>query len=58
MREAEEDLKKELPRYSAATLIGSDFNVFHKNPGHQRAMLAALDKPHSDLPPRTRSTAP
>ncbi|UEM25024.1 methyl-accepting chemotaxis protein (plasmid) [Skermanella mucosa] len=47
MREAEDDLKKELPRFSVATLIGSNIDVFHKNPGHQRAMLAALEKPHS-----------
>ena len=47
MREAEEDLKKELPRFSVATLIGSNIDVFHKNPGHQRKMLAALSKPHN-----------
>lgn len=34
MREAEEDLKKELPSFSVATLIGSNIDVFHKNPGH------------------------
>jgi PAS domain S-box-containing protein len=47
MREAEADLQKELPRFSVATLIGSNIDVFHKNPGHQRKMLATLDKPHS-----------
>ncbi|EWY39747.1 methyl-accepting chemotaxis protein [Skermanella stibiiresistens SB22] len=46
MREAEADLRKELPRFSVATLIGSNIDIFHKNPGHQRKMLAALSKPH------------
>ena len=45
MREAEADLKKELPRFSVATLIGSNIDIFHKNPSHQRVMLAHLEKP-------------
>ena len=47
MREAEPELKKELPRFNVATLIGSNIDVFHKNPSHQRNMLASLQKPHS-----------
>jgi PAS domain S-box-containing protein len=47
MREAEADLKKELPRFSVDTLIGSNIDVFHKNPSHQRKMLAVLEKPHA-----------
>jgi PAS domain S-box-containing protein len=47
MREAEQDLKKELPRFSVATLIGSNIDVFHKNPSHQRKMLSVMDKMHS-----------
>jgi PAS domain S-box-containing protein len=47
MKEAEADLKKELPRFSIATLVGSNIDVFHKNPSHQRTMLRTLDKPHS-----------
>jgi PAS domain S-box-containing protein len=49
MREAEADLKKELPRFSVETLIGSNIDIFHKNPAHQRKMLATLDKPHSAM---------
>jgi PAS domain S-box-containing protein len=49
MREAEADLKKELPRFSVATLIGSNIDIFHKNPAHQRKMLANLDKPHNAM---------
>ncbi len=47
LKEAESDLKKELPRFSVATLIGSNIDVFHKNPSHQRNMLAALKNRHS-----------
>jgi methyl-accepting chemotaxis protein len=47
LQDAEEDLKKELPRFSVATLIGSNIDVFHKNPAHQRNMLAALTKTHN-----------
>ena len=46
MREAEADLKKELPLFNASSLIGSNIDIFHKNPNHQRKMLAALEKPH------------
>ena len=44
---AEQDLKKELPRFAVDTLIGSNIDIFHKNPSHQRNMLAHLTKPHS-----------
>jgi len=44
MREAEADLKKELPRFDAERLVGSNIDVFHKNPAHQRKMLIGLQK--------------
>ncbi|MFN4205517.1 MAG: methyl-accepting chemotaxis protein [Agrobacterium albertimagni] len=47
LKEAEADLKKELPKFSVASLIGSNIDVFHKNPSHQRNMLAALKNRHS-----------
>ena len=47
MKEAEADLKRELPRFDAGRLIGCNIDVFHKNPAHQRKMLAALQTPHS-----------
>jgi PAS domain S-box-containing protein len=47
MREAEDDLRRELPRFSVATLIGSNIDVFHKDPSHQRTMLGALRQPHN-----------
>lgn len=42
LAEAESDLKKELPGFNVSTLIGSNIDIFHKNPSHQRNMLAAL----------------
>ena len=46
LKEAETDLKKELPRFDFAQLIGSNIDIFHKNPSHQRNMLAALKTQH------------
>lgn len=47
LREAEADLKRELPRFDVATLIGSNIDVFHKDPSHQRGMLAKLTTQHN-----------
>jgi PAS domain S-box-containing protein len=47
LQEAEAELQRELPRFSVATLVGSNIDVFHKNPGHQRRMLAAMERPHA-----------
>jgi PAS domain S-box-containing protein len=47
MREAEAELQRELPRFSADRLIGSNIDIFHRQPDHQRSMLAALDRPHA-----------
>jgi methyl-accepting chemotaxis protein len=46
LREAEADIRKDLPKFSVATLVGSNIDVFHKNPQHQRRMLASLDAIH------------
>jgi PAS domain S-box-containing protein len=35
------------PRYTPATMIGSNIDIFHKAPAHQRRMLAGLRKPHA-----------
>ncbi|WP_191082852.1 methyl-accepting chemotaxis protein [Roseococcus microcysteis] len=45
--EAEAELRQALPRFSLAGLIGSNIDVFHRQPDHQRRMLAVLDKPHA-----------
>ena len=46
LREAEADLKKDLPKFSVDTLIGTNIDIFHKNPAHQRQMLASLSSTH------------
>jgi methyl-accepting chemotaxis protein len=46
LKEAESDLRKDLPRFSVATLIGANIDAFHKNPAHQRQMLANLNATH------------
>ncbi len=46
LKEAESDLKKELPRFDFSKLIGSNIDIFHKNPAHQRNMLAQLQNQH------------
>ncbi len=46
LKEAGPDLKKELPRFDFDKLIGSNIDIFHKNPSHQRNMLAALKTQH------------
>jgi methyl-accepting chemotaxis protein len=46
LREAEPDLKKDLPKFNVDTLIGTNIDVFHKNPSHQRQLLQALTSVH------------
>jgi methyl-accepting chemotaxis protein len=38
----ETELRKSLPQFEARKIIGSSFDSFHKNPAHQRGMLANL----------------
>ena len=40
--EAEEEMRKELPQLDVANLIGQNMDIFHKNPAHQRNVLANL----------------
>ena len=47
LRHSEDELRQVLPRFSVATLIGSNIDVFHKNPSHQRNMLAKLETTHN-----------
>ena len=42
MQRNEAELRKVLPQFDARTLIGRSIDVFHKNPAHQRGMLASL----------------
>ncbi len=40
--EAEADIQNQLPDFKADQLLGSNIDIFHKNPAHQRAMLDKL----------------
>jgi methyl-accepting chemotaxis protein len=46
LKQAEADIRKDLPQFSVATLIGSSIDVFHKKPEHQRRMLENLNAAH------------
>ena len=38
-KNAERELRKVLPRFDADKLVGSNMDIFHKDPGHQRRLL-------------------
>lgn len=42
MKHAESDLRKVLPGFDASQLKGKNMDVFHKNPAHQRGLIAHL----------------
>ncbi|MCK0069693.1 methyl-accepting chemotaxis protein [Kordiimonas laminariae] len=44
MKNAEADLKKDLPNFNADTLIGTNIDGFHKDPSHQRSLVGKLDR--------------
>jgi len=46
LRNAESDLRKALPDFRTDKVIGSNIDIFHKNPSHQRNMLSALRDTH------------
>ncbi len=39
---AQTDIRAQLPNFDANKVIGSNFDVFHKNPSHQRNLLGSL----------------
>jgi methyl-accepting chemotaxis protein len=42
MRNAESDIRKDLPKFDVDTVVGSNVDIFHENPEHQRSMLDKL----------------
>lgn len=51
MHEAAPTLKKLFPQFEPDKLIGQNFDVFHKNPAHQRNLLGQLkDKHVTEIP--------
>jgi methyl-accepting chemotaxis protein len=47
LHEAEPDIQRDLPSFSAASVVGSTIDQFHKNPHHQAAMVAKLNSTHT-----------
>ena len=43
LKNAEEDIRKALPKFSSKNLIGQNFDQFHKNPSHQQQLLSQLN---------------
>jgi methyl-accepting chemotaxis protein len=43
---AEADIRKALPQFDVRTVIGTNFDQFHKNPAHQRNLLGQLRTTH------------
>jgi methyl-accepting chemotaxis protein len=42
MRQAESDIRKELPQFRADAILGSSFDAYHRSPSHQRNLLGTL----------------
>ncbi|WP_256677900.1 methyl-accepting chemotaxis protein [Pseudomonas sp. SJZ079] len=47
LQTAESDIRKALPQFDAGKLMGSNIDQFHKNPEHQKGMLARLNGTHT-----------
>lgn len=43
LRRREQQLRSVLPSFSVDSLVGSNFDTFHKNPAHQQALLSNPD---------------
>ncbi len=46
LKQCEADLREQLPHFAADKVLGSPFDVFHKNPATQRSMVAGLKGTH------------
>ncbi len=42
LKNAESDIRKDLPNFSADNLLGTNIDGFHKNPAHQRQLLKSF----------------
>ena len=47
LTEAEADIRKVLPNFEVKNLMGSNIDAFHKNPSHQKNLLASFTSTHS-----------
>jgi methyl-accepting chemotaxis protein len=46
LRDSEKQIREHLPHFDAGHLIGANADVFHRNPQHQRSLLASLNGKH------------
>ncbi|WP_416307341.1 methyl-accepting chemotaxis protein [Neptunicella sp. SCSIO 80796] len=46
LKGVENEIRAVLPQFSADNLIGQNIDIFHKNPSHQRSLLANLRETH------------
>ncbi|WP_175463733.1 methyl-accepting chemotaxis protein [Methylomonas sp. LWB] len=46
MRRSEPEMRKLFSDFAADNILGRNFDVFHRNPAHQRNLLAHLTSPH------------
>ena len=46
MRGAESDIRSQIPNFRADAILGSNFDIYHRQPSHQRNLLAALKGTH------------
>lgn len=42
MRNAQGDIRKDLPNFDSSNLVGQNIDIFHKNPSHQRNLVAKM----------------
>lgn len=47
LRPVEKQLQESLPNFKVDNIVGQSIDVFHKQPSHQRNILAHLTKPHT-----------
>ena len=45
-RRTSDEIRKQLPNFDASRILGANFDIFHRNPSHQRNMLASLRGTH------------
>lgn len=46
-KQAEADIRTQLPHFDAEQLLGANIDQFHKNPAHQRTLMASLNSTFS-----------
>ena len=46
LRRIEIDLRAAVPNFDPNKVLGSNFDIFHRNPGHQRGIVENLKQPH------------